>query len=212
VALLPPVVPGKLICVGRNYAKHASELGNALPKEPLIFLKATSAVIADGEAIEIPTEHTSLVHHEGELAVVMGKRCRRLSVADAPSAILGYTIMNDVTARDIQRREGKFTRAKGFDTFAPLGPHIDTDFTPHNQAIQVRVNGELRQDGRLDEMVFDVPRLISFVSQIMTLEPLDVISTGTPSGVGPMVPGDRVEVSIETLGTLTNSVSTREDT
>ena len=210
LTLLPPIQPTKIVCVGRNYAKHAQELGNTLPSTPLIFLKPPSALIAHHEAIEIPTNQTSLVHHEGELAVILGQRARRIAPEQAREKILGYSLMNDVTARDVQREEGKFTRAKGFDTFAPLGPFIDTDFQPNSQRIRVHVNDELRQDGQLSDMVFDVFELISTISHIMTLEPFDIISTGTPAGVGPLIAGDVVEVSIEGLGTLRNHVIARE--
>lgn len=210
LTLLPPIQPSKIVCVGRNYAKHAQELGNALPSTPLIFLKPPSALIAHNQAIEIPEAQTRLVHHEGELAVIMGQRARRINPGQARESVFGYSLMNDVTARDVQREEGKFTRAKGFDTFAPLGPFIDTDFQPASQTIQVHVNNELRQDGQLSDMVFGVFELISTISHIMTLEPFDIISTGTPSGVGPLTPGDVVEVRIEGLGTLRNHVIARE--
>ena len=204
--LAPPVAPSKIVCVGRNYAEHAAELDHELPTEPLLFLKPPSCLIGHGQSIVCPTGQSDLVHHEGELAVVIGRRARRVRPDMAKEYVLGYTIMNDVTARDIQRREGKFTRAKGFDTFGPLGPWIDTEFEPVEQVLTVRVNGEMRQQGAISLMVFDVPRLIADISHVMTLEPGDVISTGTPSGVGPLVPGDRVEVTIEGLGTLDNDV------
>ena len=197
---------GKLVCAARNYAKHAAELSNPVPAEPLIFMKPASSVIADGEAIKLPIAQSSLVHHEGELAVVIGRRARRIRPEDVARHILGYTLINDVTARDLQRRDGCFTRAKGFDTFAPLGPWLDTDFQIRDQRLRVWVNESLRQDGRLDEMLFDVPTLISWVSEIMTLEPGDVIATGTPSGVDKLEPGDTVCVQVDELGTLTNPV------
>ena len=199
----------KLVCAARNYRKHALELSNPVPEEPLVFLKPRSAVVGPGAAIALPTTQSELVHHEGELAVVMGRRACCITAGAAEAHILGYTLMNDVTARDLQRRDGCFSRAKGFDTFAPLGPWIDTDFRPGEQRLRVHVNGELRQDGRLDEMIFDVLTLVSWVSHIMTLEPGDIIATGTPSGVGVLTPGDTVSVDIEQLGVLTNPVIAR---
>lgn len=204
------VRPSKIVCVGRNYRAHAAELDNSVPSEPLLFLKAPSALIGPGQAIELPTGHSELVHHEGELALVIGRRARRVSPAEARAHVFGYTLMNDVTARDIQRRENRFTRAKGFDTFAPIGPWVDTDFEPGSQRLSVHVNGSLRQEGRLDEMVFDVATLVSFASHVMTLEPGDVLSTGTPSGVGPLAAGDTVRVEIEGLGVLENPVIASE--
>lgn len=209
VTLLPPATPTKIVCVGRNYRAHAAELGNEVPAEPLIFLKPVSALVGHGAAIELPAEHSDLVHHEGELAVVIGRRARDVAVEDAAEYIVGYTLMNDVTARDIQRREGRFTRAKGFDTFAPLGPWLDTDFRPAEQAIRTTVDGELRQDGQLDQMIFDVPALVAFISGVMTLEPGDVIATGTPAGVGPLVIGNEVEITVDGLGVLRNHVVRR---
>jgi 2-keto-4-pentenoate hydratase/2-oxohepta-3-ene-1,7-dioic acid hydratase in catechol pathway len=202
----PPVRPGKLVCIGRNYRAHARELNHEVPAEPLLFLKPPSAVIAHGEAIVFPTGQSELVHHEGELAVVIGRRGRHVPAARAHEHVLGYTLMNDVTARDLQRKDVQFTRGKGFDTFAPLGPWLDTDFAPAAQRLTVTVDGALRQDGRLDAMVFPVPELIEYISRVMTLEPGDVIATGTPAGVGPLRPGDRVSVTLEGLGTLTNPV------
>ncbi len=202
----PPVRPTKIVCIGRNYRDHAAELGNAVPAEPLMFLKPPSALVGHEGPIKYPTGLTELVHHEGELAVVIGRRTRRVSAQDAADHILGYTLMNDVTARDLQRKDVQFTRGKGLDTFAPLGPWLDTDFRPADQRLTVTVNGQLRQDGRLSDMIFDVPTLVAYVSRHMTLEQGDVIATGTPAGVGPLLPGDVVEVSCEGLGTLRNTV------
>ena len=206
VALLPPSTPTKLVCVGRNYRAHARELGNEVPGEPLLFLKPPSALLGAGGAIEYPVGQSELVHHEGELAAIIGTPARHVDAATALDHVAGYTLMNDVTARDLQRRDSQFTRGKGFDTFAPLGPWLDTDFRPAAQGLTVRVNGELRQDGRLSQMIFGVGEVIAYVSRVMTLMPGDVIATGTPSGVGPLVPGDEVSVTIEGLGTLANPV------
>lgn len=206
LALDPPARPTKVVAVGRNYADHAAELGNDVPAEPLLFIKPPSCLIGHDAAIVYPTGQSELVHHEGELALVIGRRARHVAEADADRYILGYTVMNDVTARDLQRKDVQFTRAKSFDTFGPLGPWIDTDFAPADQRIRVHVNGELRQDSTLDKMVFQPRFLVAYVSRIMTLEPGDVITTGTPSGVGPLLPGDTVEVSIAGLGALRNTV------
>lgn len=205
VKLAAPLRPGKIICVGRNYVAHAQEHDAEVPKVPLIFLKPPSAVIGPGETILLPPQ-SQRVEHEGELVVVIGKRGRRILAEDAPAYILGYTIGNDVTARDLQRADGQWTRGKGFDTFAPLGPWIDTEFDPTDALVTVRVNGEMRQMGATRDMVFNVNVLIAFISSVMTLEPGDVIYTGTPSGVGPLKPGDKVTVEIEGLGSLENPV------
>lgn len=209
VVSLNAPVPGRasmIVAVARNYRAHAAELNNPVPQTPLLFLKPSSAMVADGDDIVLPTGQSSLVHHEGELAVVIGRRTRNVSKADAPNHVLGYTLINDVTARDLQRADGKFTRGKGFDTFAPIGPWIDTGFRPAGQRLTVHVNKELRQNAPLTDMIFDVPTLIAFISRIMTLERYDIIATGTPSGVGPLVDGDVVRVSIDGLGSLTNQV------
>jgi len=206
VALEVPATPTKIVCIGRNYADHAKELGHAIPDEPLIFLKPPSALLPDGGQIRYPHHMSALVHHEGELGVVIGRTCKDVSEADASAFILGYTLVNDVTARDLQRKDVQFTRGKGFDTFCPVGPWVDTDFVPNAQRISLTVNGELRQDGHLDQMIFSIPRLIAYVSQVMTLERGDIIATGTPSGVGPLVPGDTVVVTVEGLGSLENRV------
>lgn len=206
VQLEVPATPSKIVCVGRNYADHAKELGNEVPKEPLLFLKPPSALLPDGGVVRYPHHMSELVHHEVELGVVIGRTCRDVREEDAHAYILGYTLMNDVTARDLQRKDVQFTRAKGFDTFCPTGPWVDTDFRPAAQRISLTVNGEVRQDGHLDQMIFPVAKLVSYISQIMTLERGDLIATGTPSGVGPLVPGDLVALTVDGLGTLTHSV------
>ncbi len=204
--LLAPVTPSKIVCVGRNYKEHAAELGNALPAEPLLFLKPPSALIAPHEAIRLPPA-AARVEHEGELGVVIGRQARRLSATDNPLAyVLGYTCVNDVTARDLQRQDVQFTRAKSFDTFCPVGPHIETDLDPLNVEVMTRVNGQVRQQARTGAMAFPVPYLIRYISHIMTLEPGDLIATGTPAGVGPLIAGDIVEVEVEGLGVLLNPV------
>ena len=213
VRLLAPVLPrSKVIGIGRNYAAHAAELGNELPSEPLMFLKPNTSVIGPGDTIQRPEQCEDL-HYEGELAVVIGRICRDVPVEKATDVIHGYTIANDVTARDLQRRDGHFTRAKGFDTFCPLGPWIETDLDPADfsagRTVQTFLNGDLVQDGSTADMVFDIPTLVAHVSSIMTLLPGDVILTGTPEGVGPMEPGDEVEISIAGLGSLTNKVAQR---
>ncbi len=205
VRLLAPLRPGKIICVGRNYAAHAREHEAEVPAVPLIFLKPPSAVIGPGEEILLPPQ-SQRVEHEGELVAVIGRRGRRILAEDAEKYILGYTIGNDVTARDLQRSDGQWTRGKGFDTFAPIGPWIDTEFSPADALITVRVNGEMRQMGSTRDMVFSVPTLIAFISSVMTLEPGDLIFTGTPAGVGPLRDGDRVTVEVEGLGVLENPV------
>lgn len=207
VLLLAPSQPSKVVCVGRNYAEHAAELGNEPPKEPLIFLKPPSAVIAPEEAIVL-TPHSERVDYEGELAVVIGKNCRNLKPSENVSPyVLGYTCLNDVTARDLQKKDVQFTRAKSFDTFCPFGPWIETDMDLSAARVQTFVNGKQRQSGKVSDMVFAVDFLIRWISQIMTLVPGDVIATGTPSGVGPLVAGDVVEVTIAGIGTLRNRVA-----
>jgi 2-keto-4-pentenoate hydratase/2-oxohepta-3-ene-1,7-dioic acid hydratase in catechol pathway len=210
LALLPPSQPSKIVCVGRNYRAHAAELNHPVPQEPLLFLKPPSCLVGPNVSIVIPDSQTQLVHHEGELAIVMGRRAKHVTVAKADAYVLGYTLMNDVTARDLQRRDVQFTRAKSFDTFGPCGPWIDTDFTPGDQRLTVTVNGELRQSGRLSEMVFSPQELIARISRIMTLEPGDIISTGTPAGVGPLLAGDVVCITLEGLGSLSNPVISEE--
>jgi 2-keto-4-pentenoate hydratase/2-oxohepta-3-ene-1,7-dioic acid hydratase in catechol pathway len=209
--LLAPVEPSKIVCVGRNYAAHAAELGNEMPKEPLIFLKPPSSVIGPDQAIEIPL-YSKRVEHEGELGVVIGKRCARLKDSDdALSYVLGYTCVNDVTARDLQKADVQFTRGKGFDTFCPVGPHIETDLEPKNVFVETRVNGELRQSGKTSLMAFPVDYLVRWISRMMTLMPGDLIATGTPAGVGPLLAGDTVEVSVTGIGVLRNAVQAPEE-
>ncbi len=207
VRLLCPVEPGKIVCVGRNYAAHAAELGNEIPREPLIFLKPPSAVVGPGDPVVL-TRYSTRVEHEGELAVVIGRRCAHLAdTDDSRPLILGYTCLNDVTARDIQKSETLFDRAKGFDTFCPIGPHIETELDPSDVLVETRVNGALRQSGRTSLMIYSVLCLVRWISRMMTLYPGDVIATGTPAGgVGPLVAGDTVEVSIAGIGTLRNPV------
>jgi 2-keto-4-pentenoate hydratase/2-oxohepta-3-ene-1,7-dioic acid hydratase in catechol pathway len=203
--LLAPVFPTKVVCVGRNYAEHAAELGNQVPDDPVIFIKPSTSVIGPGAPIVLPSEALE-VHHEAELAVVVGKVSRHVAAEDAAAHILGYTAGNDVSARDLQKKDGQWARAKGFDSFCPLGPAIETELDPAGLLITCEVNGELRQEGSTYDMVFGVAEIFAFISRVMTLLPGDVILTGTPAGVGPIVPGDRVEVTIERIGTLANPV------
>ncbi|NIQ37977.1 MAG: DUF2437 domain-containing protein [Proteobacteria bacterium] len=205
VALLAPVRPEKIVAVGVNYRDHAEEMGAEIPDEPLIFLKPSTAVIGPGESIRYP-HMASRVDYEGELGVVIGRETRHVSPAQAGDHILGYVCFNDVTARDLQKKDRQWTRGKGFDTFAPLGPWIETELDPQNLRLETFLNGELRQSSNTDNLIFDCYQLVGFVSQVMTLMPGDVIATGTPSGIGPMVVGDRVDVAIEGIGTLTNTV------
>ncbi len=215
VRLLAPVIPrSKVVCVGKNYARHAAEMGGDVPAEPLIFLKPNTSVIGPGDPILYP-QQSSEVHYEGELAVVIGRICREVSAEDAPKVIFGYTVANDVTARDLQARDGQWARAKGFDTFCPLGPWIETDLDPADLRVttvlaEADQQGETKQDGRTSDMVFTVPDVIAYVSGFMTLLPGDVILTGTPDGVGPMSVGDTVSVTVEGIGTLTNRVIARD--
>jgi 2-keto-4-pentenoate hydratase/2-oxohepta-3-ene-1,7-dioic acid hydratase in catechol pathway len=207
--LLSPVIPTKIIAVGRNYEDHAAELSNPLPEEPALFLKPPTSVIGPLQSIRLPAASDN-VHHEAELAVVMGKVARDVKMEDAGDYVLGYTAANDVTARDLQNSDVQWTRGKGFDTFCPLGPAIDTDLDPlEGLQVTCRVNGELRQSGSTADMIFGVAELIAYISAIMTLLPGDVILTGTPEGVGPIVEGDRVEVEIEGIGVLVNPVVAR---
>lgn len=206
VRLLAPALPGKIICIGRNYVAHAKEHDAETPEVPLVFLKPPSAVIGPGQNILLPPQ-SQQVEHEAELAVVIGKRGRWIPAEQAADHILGYTIANDVTARDLQRRDGQWTRAKGFDTFCPLGPWIETGFDASDALITCHVNGEMRQMGSTRDMVFRIRQLIAYASSIMTLEPGDCLLTGTPAGVGPLLPGDIVEVTIEGIGALRNPVA-----
>jgi len=207
VNLIAPVQPGKIICVGRNYPAHATEHGVSVPEIPLLFFKPPSSVIGPGTAIRLPPQSSS-VEHEAELALVISKRGRWITIEDAPDHILGYTAALDVTARDLQQMDNQWTRAKGFDTFCPLGPWIDTDVDPADALITCSVNGQLRQMGSTRDLVFPVYELVAYISSIMTLEPGDVVLTGTPSGVGPLLEGDEVSVEIEGIGVLTNRVRT----
>ena len=208
--LLAPVIPrSKVVCVGKNYADHAAEMGGEVPEEPIIFIKPNTSVIGPNDLIQWPAM-SERVDHEAELAIVISKICKEVPRERAQDVIFGYTLANDVTARDLQKKDGQWSRAKGFDTFCPLGPWIDTDFKPGSQRITAKVDGELKQDAKLSDMVFDIPTIIHFVTQVMTLLPGDVILTGTPSGIGPMNPGGEVEVSIEGLGRLRNKVSPRD--
>jgi 2-keto-4-pentenoate hydratase/2-oxohepta-3-ene-1,7-dioic acid hydratase in catechol pathway len=206
VHFLVPVEPSKIVCVGRNYAAHAAELGNELPKEPLIFLKPPSSIIGPQEPIVL-TPYSQRVEHEGELAIVIGRRCSHLHDADdALANVLGYTCLNDVTARDLQKIDVQFTRAKGFDTFCPVGPHIETELDPSNVLVETHVNGARRQSGNTSLMLYPPAFLVRWISRMMTLHPGDVIATGTPAGVGPLVAGDTVEVSVAGVGVLRNPV------
>src|SRR5947207_688879 len=210
VKLLAPAAPSKIVCVGRNYREHAAELGNKMPDQPLLFLKAPSSVVGSGDCIELPPQ-SQQVEHEGELGVVIGRRARKLSSNDDPlNYILGLTCVNDVTARDLQRKDVQFTRGKGFDTFGPIGPCIAVGLEGRDLQIRGYVNGDLRQDSRTREMVFTIPELVEYISAVMTLVPGDIIATGTPAGVGPIRPGDSVTVHLEGVGALTNPVVARE--
>jgi 2-keto-4-pentenoate hydratase/2-oxohepta-3-ene-1,7-dioic acid hydratase in catechol pathway len=206
VHLLAPCLPSKIVAVGRNYAGHAAELGNSVPAEPLIFLKPPSTVIGPGAAIVYPQHLSQRVDHEAELAVVVGRRARYVPAKDALAFVRGYTCANDVTARDLQERDEQWTRSKSFDTFCPLGPWIVPDLDVSDLAIRCWVNGVLRQDGRTRDLVFGVAELLATVSAVMTLEPGDLLLTGTPEGIGPIYPGDRVAVEVEGIGTLENDV------
>lgn len=200
--------PSKIICVGRNYAAHAEELGNSVPVQPLLFFKPPSSLVGDGDAIQVPSA-SQQVEHEGEIGVVMGKALRRADKATTLDAVAGLTCVNDVTARDLQRTDGQWTRAKGFDTFCPMGPRLVplADLPPLDELeVICRVNGEERQHGYVHQMAFDIPTILAYISEIMTLEPGDLIATGTPSGVGPLHPGDRVEVEVPGVGVLSNPV------
>jgi 2-keto-4-pentenoate hydratase/2-oxohepta-3-ene-1,7-dioic acid hydratase in catechol pathway len=209
IRLLPPTKPSKIVCVGRNYREHAKELNHAIPTEPLIFLKPSSAVIGTGDTIRRPHTLSQRVDHEGELGVVIGKRCYRLAEEeDVTPYILGYTCVNDVTARDLQNKDGQWTRAKGFDTFCPVGPAVTSDLDPWGGVrLETRVNGQIRQSGTTTDFLFPLDVILRFITQVMTLEPGDLIATGTPAGVGPLQPGDVVEVAVEGVGTLRNPVA-----
>lgn len=205
VRLLPPVEPSKIICIGRNYVAHAKEQNVEVPEVPLIFLKPPSSLIGPGEKIILPPQ-SSQVEHEAELVVVIGRQGRWIQPDDAPLHILGYTVGNDVTARDLQRKDGQWTRGKGFDTFCPLGPWIETEFTDADAIVTCHVNDEMRQMASTRDMVFTVKQLIAYISSVMTLMPGDLIFTGTPAGIGPLQDGDIVTVAVEGIGSLTNPV------
>ncbi|HJZ07846.1 MAG: fumarylacetoacetate hydrolase family protein [Trebonia sp.] len=211
VRLLAPVLPSKVVAIGRNYADHIREMGAAqLPQEPVLFLKPSTSVTGPGDRIAYPVKLTDRVDYEGELAVIIGRLCRDVPKERAEDVIFGYTCANDVTARDLQLRDGQWTRAKGFDTFCPLGPWMETGTDPSDLGITTTVNGEVRQHARTRELLWDVPSLIEYVSAVMTLLPGDVLLTGTPEGVGPLADGDEVSVTIESIGTLTNKVVIRD--
>jgi 2-keto-4-pentenoate hydratase/2-oxohepta-3-ene-1,7-dioic acid hydratase in catechol pathway len=206
VRLTAPVVPTKIVCIGRNYAAHAAELGNDVPKEPLIFLKPPTSIVGPSENIVL-TKYSQRVEHEGELGLVIRRRCSHLNDREDPlSYVLGYTCVNDVTARDLQKSDVQFTRAKGFDTFCPVGPYIQSELSPDDLSVETLVNNEVRQSGRTSLMVFPPAFLVRWISRMMTLEPGDLIATGTPAGVGPLIAGDVVNVRIEGIGVLRNPV------
>lgn len=210
VKLLPPSVPSKIVCVGRNYLDHAKELGSEVPKQLLIFLKPPSSVIAPEEPIVMP-RISQRVDYEGELAIIMGRRCfQLLDSDDVQPYILGYTCLNDVTARDLQKLDVQFTRAKGFDTFCPFGPVLQTHLDPAGVSVETFLNGVRKQSGHTSQMIFPLDAIIRFIAQVMTLEPGDVIATGTPAGVSPLAPGDVIEVSVGGIGTLRNPVIAAE--
>ena len=209
-ALLAPVTPSKIVCVGRNYRDHVKEMASELPTEPLLFLKPPSSLLAPGGIVRIPPA-SARVDYEGELALVIGRRVRHLKPEDWRSAIRGYTLANDVTARDLQAKDGQWTRAKGFDTFCPIGPLVSDEIDPEaGLTLETRVNGELRQRGSTLDFIFPIPALLAHITAAMTLEPGDLVLTGTPSGIGPLKAGDRVEVSIPGLGVLANTVQPEE--
>jgi 2-keto-4-pentenoate hydratase/2-oxohepta-3-ene-1,7-dioic acid hydratase in catechol pathway len=210
VRLLAPVLPSKVVAVGKNYAEHAREMGDQPPEEPVLFLKPSTSVTGPGDRIAYPVKLTDRVDYEGELAVIIGRLCRDVPKERAEDVIFGYTCANDVTARDLQVRDGQWTRAKGFDTFCPLGPWMETGTDPTDLGITTTVNGDVRQHARTSELLWDVPALIEYVSSVMTLLPGDVLLTGTPEGVGPLTDGDEVSVTIESIGTLTNKVVIRD--
>ena len=207
VRLLAPVIPrSKVVCVGKNYADHAAEMNSAVPEEPIIFLKPNTSVIGPEEIIQWPAMAPS-IDYEGELAIVISRICKDVPKEKYADVVYGYTIANDVTSRELQKRDGQWMRAKSFDTFCPLGPWIETEFVPGSQRIETVVDGIVKQSEPISSMIFDIPTIINFVSSVMTLLPGDVILTGTPSGIGPMAAGDKVEISIEGIGQLTNTVS-----
>jgi 2-keto-4-pentenoate hydratase/2-oxohepta-3-ene-1,7-dioic acid hydratase in catechol pathway len=205
ITVLPVSIPTKIIAVGLNYREHIEEMNREIPKEPLLFMKPNSAIIAHNEKIILP-EISERVDYEGELAVVIGKQCKNISVEEVDDFILGYTCFNDVTARDLQKKDGQYTRSKSFDTFAPVGPWIQNDLNPDNLTIKTILNGKVVQESNTSNMIFNTKFIVSYVSKMMTLFPGDIIATGTPSGVGKMQKGDKVEIYIENIGTLINYV------
>ena len=210
VKLLAPVIPrSKVVCIGKNYADHAAEMDSEVPSEPIIFIKPNTSVIGPNELIIWP-RMSERVDYEAELAIVIGRICKEVPASKAKDVIYGYTLANDVTARDLQKKDGQWSRAKGFDTFCPLGPWIETEFIPGDQKITSTLNGEVKQSSMLSEMIFKVPQIIEFVTNVMTLLPGDVILTGTPAGIGPMPSGASITVAIDGLGALTNKVSSRD--
>lgn len=208
VRLLAPVLPSKVVCIGKNYADHIAEMGGPAPESPVVFLKPSTSVIGHGDTIRLPRD-SDRVDHEAELAIVIGRLCRDVTAERAQEVILGWTIGNDVTARDHQKQDGQWTRGKGHDTFCPLGPWVETDLDPRDVAVQCRVDGELRQDGRTSALIHGVGAVVEWISAFTTLLPGDVILTGTPAGVGPLTDGSSVSVTIEGIGTLTNPVASR---
>ena len=209
VRLLAPVIPrSKIVCVGKNYADHAAEMGSEVPAEPIIFLKPNTSVIGPGDTIVWPAMAPT-IDYEAELAIVIGRVCKEVPKERVKDVIFGYTMANDVTTRELQKRDGQWTRAKSFDTFCPLGPWIETEFVPGTQRISLTVNGEVKQDAAISQMIFSVEEIVAFVTQVMTLLPGDVIITGTPAGIGPLPEKSTVTVAIEGLGELTNKVSAR---
>jgi len=206
VRLLAPVLPTKVVAIGRNYLAHARETGSEPPAEPLIFLKPSTAVVGPGDAIVRPVHLSQRVDYEGELAIVFGRLCRDVPAARVPEVIFGYTCANDVTARDLQAKDGQWARAKGFDTFCPLGPWIETALDPADVRLTTTVNGEVKQDSRTSLLIHDITRLVTYVTSVMTMLPGDVLLTGTPEGIGPVVAGDSVSVTVEGIGALTNRV------
>jgi len=206
VNILPPCVPTKIVCVGLNYKDHAEEMNSKVPEDPKIFIKPNTAIIGHEDTIVYPDHMSERVDYEGELAVVMGKRAKKVDANEALDYVFGYTCLNDVTARDLTAKDGQYTRGKGFDTFAPFGPFIETELDPSNLHISTYLNEDIKQSSNTSMQIFSVPKLISFISNVMTLLPGDVISTGTPSGIGPMKKGDTVEVHIEGIGILRNHI------
>ncbi len=208
VRLLAPVLPSKVVCIGKNYADHVAEFGGPTPAAPVVFLKPSTSVIGPGDAIVLPRNSTR-VDHEGELGIVIGRLCREVPRERALDVVLGYTCGNDVTARDHQEQDGQWTRGKSHDTFCPIGPWVETELDPGDLAVRCAVDGSVRQDGRTSQLLHDVPTIIEWVTAFMTLLPGDVILTGTPAGVGPLVPGNAVTVHVEGIGPLTNPVAAR---